>query len=98
MSARSMMRVLAFGMSRPDSTIVVATSTSDFRSQKSTMIFSSSCSFICPCATRDPGLRHQLRRRSAATLRIEVTRLCTKKTWPSRSSSRRMAAATCLSS
>ena len=28
---------------------------------------------------------------------IDETRLCTKNTWPSRSSSRRMAAATCLS-
>ena len=40
-SARSTISVLAFGMSRPDSTIVVHTSTSDSRFQKSTMIFSS---------------------------------------------------------
>ena len=55
------------------------------------MIFSSSCSFICPCATaiRASGTSSASRE---ATLLIDCTRLCTKKTWPSRSSSRRIAA------
>ena len=61
------------------------------------MIRSSTCSFIWPCAatilasgTSSATL--------VATRLIEETRLCTKNTWPSRSSSRRMAAAICLSS
>ena len=51
MSARSTISVFAFGMSRPDSTIVVATRTSYSFSQKPIMICSSAPSGICPCAT-----------------------------------------------
>ena len=50
MSARSMIRVLALEMSRPVSMIVVQTSTSNLRSQKSSMTCSSLCSPIWPCA------------------------------------------------
>ena len=97
MSARSTIRVLALGMSRPDSTIVVATRTSYSFSQKPTMIRSSSCSFIWPwpTATRASGTRLRI---FAAALSIDCTRLWITKTWPSRSSSRRIAAAICLSS
>ena len=61
------------------------------------MTCSSACSFICPCAVciRASGTSSRI---FAATRSIDSTRLCTKKTWPSRSSSRRIAAATCLSS
>ena len=51
MSARSMIMVLALETSRPDSTMVVQTSTSKRRSQKSSITCSSWCSPICPCAT-----------------------------------------------
>src|SRR6202012_4361566 len=56
-------------MSRPDSTMVVATSTSYLPSQKSTMIASSWCSFIWPCATatRASGTSSATR---AATLQL----------------------------
>ena len=47
-------------MSRPDSTIVVQTRTSNSFSQKSTMTCSSASSPIWPCADRDPRLGHQL--------------------------------------
>ena len=75
--------------------IVVETSTSNLRSQKSTMICSSTCSLSWPCATamRASGTSSAS---CAATRLIDETRLCTKNTWPSRSSSRRIAAATCL--
>jgi hypothetical protein len=43
-----MMIVLAFGMSRPDSMIVVHTSTSAAPSAKAIMTFSSAPSGICP--------------------------------------------------
>ena len=84
-------------MSRPDSTIVVETSTSERFSQKSTMICSRVCSFICPWAVamRASGTRS---RSLAATRSMDSTRLCTKKTWPSRSSSRRIAAEICFGS
>jgi hypothetical protein len=77
--------------------IVVATRTSNCRSQKPTMTFSSSCSFICPCAIamRASGTSSPI---LEATFLIDCTRLCRKNTWPSRSSSRRMAAPICFSS
>src|ERR1035441_1239401 len=46
MSARSMMRGLAFGMSRPDYTIRVEATTPSFPSQKSTMLCSSSPQWV----------------------------------------------------
>ena len=91
------MRVFALAMSMPDSTMVVQTRTSICLSQKSTMTCSSAVSFICPWATamRASGTSSPMRR---ATRSIDSTRLCTKNTWPSRMSSRLMAAAICLSS
>ena len=76
--------------------IVVETSTSNLRSQKSTTICSSTCSLSWPCATamRASGTSSES---CAATRLIDDTRLCTKNTWPSRSISRRIAAATCCS-
>jgi hypothetical protein len=89
-----MMRVFAVWMFRPASTMVVHTSTSARRSQKSSMTCSSLDSPICPwaVATRASGTSS---RSSAATLSMESTRLWTKNTWPSRASSRRIAARTC---
>lgn len=77
--------------------MVVETSRSYSRSQKPTMIFSSWCSSARPCATamRASGTSSLS---LAATRLIEATRLCTKKIWPSRISSRRMAAPICFSS
>ena len=97
MSARSMIMVLALETSRPDSTSVVHTSTSKRFSQKSSITCSSWRSFIWPCAvaTRASGTSSLIR---AAAFSIELTRLWMKKTWPSRSSSRRMAATTWRSS
>ncbi len=46
----------------------------------------------------DARLGHELARGRAATRSMSWTRLCTKKTWPSRSSSRRIASATARSS
>ena len=60
MSARSTIRVLALAMSRPDSTIVVDTSTSYRFSQKPIMICSSASSPIWPCATATRASGHQL--------------------------------------
>ena len=76
---------------------MVDTSTSNSFSTNSAMTFSSVCSFIWPWPTpiRASGTSSAIR---AATLLIEETRLCTKNTCPSRSSSRRMAAAICFSS
>ncbi len=76
--------------------IVVETSTSNLRSQKSTITCSSTASGSWPCATamRASGTSSAS---CAATRLIEETRLCTKKICPSRSSSRRIAAPTCLS-
>ena len=56
--------------------IVVETSTSNFRSQKSTMICSSRASLILPWATaiRASGTSSAMR---LATLSMVVTRLCT---------------------
>ena len=90
------MRVFAFAMSRPVSMMVVVTSTSNLRSQKSTITRSRSVSDICPCATatRASGTNSAI---LAAALLMLDTRLCTKKICPSRNSSRRMAAAACLS-
>ena len=84
-------------MSSPDSTIVVQTRTSKSFSQKPTMTRSRVSSVICPwpIATRASGTSSRSR---LAARSMESTRLWMKKTWPSRSSSRRMAAATCFSS
>ncbi len=91
-----MISVFALAMSMPVSMIVVETSTSNLRSQKSTITCSSTLSVSWPCATamRASGTSSAI---CAATRLIDDTRLCTKNTWPSRSSSRRIAAATCLS-
>ena len=77
--------------------MVVETSTSARRSQKSSITCSSRDSLIWPCAvtTRASGTSS---RRWAAVFSMVPTRLCTKNTWPSRASSRRMAAFTCASS
>ena len=68
--------MLALEMSRPVSTIVVQTSTSNRFSQKSTMTCSSWCSFIFPCATatRASGTSSMSR---DAVRSIESTLLCT---------------------
>ena len=89
-----MISVFADWMFRPDSMIVVQTRTSARRSQKSSMTCSSWRSFIWPCAVtiRASGIRP---RSCAAVFSIVPTRLCTKNTWPSRASSRRIAALTC---
>ena len=55
-----MIIVLALETSRPDSTIVVQTSTSKRFSQKSSITCSSWCSPIWPWADGDPRLGHQL--------------------------------------
>ncbi len=68
--------MLALEMSRPVSTIVVQTSTSNRFSQKSTMTCSSWCSPIFPCATAI--LASGTSSRSLAAVRsIESTLLCT---------------------
>ena len=77
--------------------IVVETSTSNLRSQKSTTTCSSTCSPQLAVRDGDARLRHELGELRRDPLDRLPTRLCTKKTWPSRSSSRRIAAATCLS-
>ncbi len=87
-----MIIVLALEMSRPDSTIVVQTRTSKRFSQKSTITCSSCVLAHLAVRDRDPRLGHQLARARAAAFSIDLTRLWTKKTWPSRSSSRRIAA------
>ena len=89
------MRVLALDTSSPVSTIVVHTSTSVSLRQKESMTASSWCSFICPwaVATRASGTSSA---RRAAVASMSSTRLWTKNTCPSRSSSRRIAAETCL--
>ena len=91
------MSVLALEMSRPVSTIVVQTSTSNRFSQKSSTTCSSLCSPILPwaAAMRASGTSSRMR---AAAFSIVDTLLCTKKTWPSRSSSRRIAAVSFFSS
>ncbi len=83
-------------MSIPDSMIVVQTSTSNLRSQKSRTTCSRLPSSIWPCAIamRASGTSA---RNLRATTSMSITRLCTKKTCPSRMSSRRIAAETCLS-
>ena len=91
MSARSTIRVFAFGMSSPDSTMVVETSTSKSFCQKPTMIFSSASWPIWPCATAIRASGTSSASLAAARL-IDSTRLWMKKTCPSRSSSRRIAA------
>ncbi len=92
-----MISVLALEMSRPVSMIVVQMSTSNFLSQKSRTTCSSRCSPIWPWAVamRASGTSSRMR---AAAFSIEVTLLWTRKTWPSRSSSRRIAAVICFSS
>ena len=74
MSARSMIIVLALETSRPDSTIVVQTSTSKRFSQKSSITCSSWCSPIWPCAvaTRASGTSCLI---LAAAFSIDCTRL-----------------------
>ena len=71
-----MMIVFAFGMSRPDSMIVVHTSTSNRPSLKSSMTRSSIPSAIWPwpMATRAPGTS---RRTRSAAASIVSTRLWT---------------------
>ena len=71
MSARSMIIVLALETSRPDSTIVVQTSTSKRFSQKSSITCSSWCSPIWPwaVATRASGTSSRIR---AAAFSIEL--------------------------
>jgi hypothetical protein len=90
------MRVLALEMSRPDSTIVVHTSTSNCFSQKSSTTCSSALAHLA-VGRGDAGLGDELAQGGAARS-IDSTRLWTKNTWPSRSSSRRMAAVICFSS
>ena len=66
-------------MSSPVSTIVVQISTSNERSQKPSMTFSSRSSFICPWATaiRASGTASRMR---PATESMSDTRLWTKNT------------------
>ena len=88
-----MMIVLALGMSRPDSMIVVQTRISVSPPAKPIITFSSWPSGIWPWPTaiRTPGSNW---RNCSACASIVSTRLWTKKTWPPRSSSRRMASRT----
>ena len=97
MSARSTTRVFTVGMSMPDSMIVVQTRTSYWPSQKSRTTRSSRPSSICPWATATRASGTSSRSR-AATRSMSCTRLWTKKTWPSRSSSRRIDSPTARSS
>jgi hypothetical protein len=69
-SERSTISVLALEMSRPFSTIVVQTSTSNSLCQNPATVRSSTSSFICPCAVRCAP-RDQL----AEALRDAVDRL-----------------------
>ena len=71
-----MSSVLAVEMSSPASMIVVQTSTSARRSQKSIMTCSRRCSLIWPCAvtTRASGTSSAIRRDALSML---CTRLCT---------------------
>ena len=87
-----MMIVFAAGMSSPDSTIAVDTSTSAWPSMNLTMTDSNSRSRTCPCATRT--------RASGTIFWMKVAidssdwiRLWTKNTCPPRSSSRSSASA-----
>ena len=75
MSARSTISVFACGMSRPDSMIVVETSTSASPARNSIIRSSSSRSFIWPCATRNRSSGQSSRSRVAASS-IVSTRLC----------------------
>src|SRR5665647_1949113 len=88
-----MMMVFALAMSRPVSMMVVETSTSNLRSQKSTTTCSSCASGSWPWATAIRASGTSSARWAATRLMLD-TRLCTTKIWPSRSSSRRIAAAT----
>ena len=78
-------------MSRPDSTIVVHTSTSASPRRKSSIVVSSSFSSICPWATSTRASGTIARTRSAVSS-IVSTRLCRKNTCPPRPSSRSIAA------
>ena len=91
-------RVLAFGMSRPDSTIVVHTSTSKLLLPEADHHLLQGVLVHLPVPDARSRASGTSSRSRAAARSIESTRLCTKKTWPSRSSSRRMAAAICFSS
>ena len=68
--------MFAFAMSSPVSTMVVETSTSNLRSQKSVTTCSRRCSPICPWATSMRASGTSSRRREA-TLSMEATLLCT---------------------
>ena len=92
------MSVLALEMSRPVSTIVVQTSTSNRFSQKSTHDLLELVLAHLPVGHGDPGLGHELAEAGRGPLDRLDTLLWTKKTWPSRSSSRRIAAVICFSS
>jgi len=95
-SARSRISVFAFGMSRPLSTIVVETRTSELLLPEVDDHCSSACSFICPCASAPapPAPARGSSSRPGRSTRPVVH----EEHLPSRSSSRRIAAATCLSS
>ena len=88
-----MMIVFAFGMSSPDSMIVVQTRTSASPEANVIITFSSEPSGIWPWPTtnRAPG---SSRRSCSVWASIVSTRLWTKKTCPPRSSSRRIASRT----
>ena len=75
MSARSTTSVLAVGMSRPDSMIVVAQSTSCSPRRNPSITRSSSRSDICPWATAMRRSGAICRSRIAASS-IDSTRLC----------------------
>ena len=85
-----MMMVFDAGMSRPDSTMVVETSTSACPSTNLIITDSSSRSPICPwpMSTRASGQSAWMK---AVMDGSDWTRLWTKKTWPPRPSSRSIA-------
>ena len=85
-----MMIVFTRGMSRPDSMIAVATSTSYSWFRNSVMMVSSFSSCICPWAQATRTLGRSWRM-SWAVPSMVCTRLCTKNTCPPRCSSRRIA-------
>ena len=89
--------VLALGTSRPDSTIIVLTRMSSSPVTKRCITSSSGVDAICPCATPTRARGASARTR-AAMVSIVSTRLCTKNTWPPRSSSRAIASSSSPSS
>ena len=74
MSARSTRIVFARGMSRPDSMIVVESSTSYRPHSKSRIFFASVRASICPWATTRRAAGQSARRRRSA-LAMDITRL-----------------------